>query len=83
MMRNGDLLQRARMEALFASAIPTGAMPGRAELAAAIRAAVRTYRGVRGCAAEMGAAYGESPETAIARIRWARGVVAGSASRFR
>jgi hypothetical protein len=66
----------ARAEALFASLMTTGSDPSPAEVAAAIRQAVRTWHGVRGCAAELAAAYGEYPEAAAIRMRWARRVVA-------
>jgi hypothetical protein len=45
-------------------------------VADAVRWAVDQYHGIRGCAAEMAAAYGNDPDSAVARMRWARGVVA-------
>lgn len=65
----------ARAEALFASDISSQCQPDESEVAAAIRRAVRAHGGVRGCAGEVGAAYGECPETAAARMRWARRVI--------
>jgi hypothetical protein len=40
--------------------------------------AVRVYGGTRGCAGEMAAAYGEHPETAATRMRWARHAIHAS-----
>jgi hypothetical protein len=68
-------MEVARAEALFASYLATSSHPDRAEVAAQVSAAVRTFGGVRGCAAEVAYAYGERPETAAARMRWARTVI--------
>ena len=46
-----------------------------AAVTAAVRSAVLTHGGVRGCAEAVGAAYGDYPETAAARMRWARQVI--------
>jgi hypothetical protein len=70
-----ETVQVARAEALFASALPAGGDPTRTEVTAAIRDAVRAHGGTHGCAAAMAAAYGDSPETAAARMRWALRVV--------
>lgn len=70
-----DMLVTARAEALFASALPTGGQPHRSDLDLIIRETVRRYRGVRGCAEEMAAAFGQYPETAAPRMRWSRQVV--------
>jgi hypothetical protein len=75
MTRSDDLLTAARAEALFTSDISASSQPSPVEVAAAIRQAVRRYGGTRGCAAEVAAAYGDRPETAAPRMRWARGVV--------
>lgn len=66
----GDLTV-ARAEALFASDLSQWASPGTAEVMAAIRHALRVFGGSRGCAGEVAAAFGESPETAVSRMRWA------------
>jgi hypothetical protein len=47
------------------------------EVAAAIRHAFGAHHGIRGCAGEVAAAYGEHPETAASRMRWARAVIDG------
>jgi hypothetical protein len=70
-----DLLTAARAEALFTSDLSAGSSPTRDQVTAAIRRALRNYGGVRGCAAEVAAAYGDCPETAAPRMRWSRGVV--------
>ncbi len=70
-----DHLIAARAEALFASDISIHCRPTEAAVEAAIRRAVRAHGGVRGCAAEVGAAYGDYPETAANRMRWARQVI--------
>lgn len=61
----------ARAEALFASTLSTCEPHDRAELKAAIAAAVRHYGGVKGCAELMAAEFGEHPVQAAERMRWA------------
>jgi hypothetical protein len=68
-------LTAARAEALFTSQLATGSQPTYDVAQTAIRIAVRTYGGVRGCAAEVAAEYGDHPELAAPRMRWARHVV--------
>jgi hypothetical protein len=75
MTRSTDLLTAARAEALFASGLSAGSPLSHAVVHAAITHAVHTYGGTRGCAGEMAAAYGEHPETAATRMRWARHVI--------
>lgn len=70
-----EVLVNARAEALFTSLLATGTQPSRREVATAVANAVRVRRGVRGCAAQMAAAYGERPEAAARRMRWARRVI--------
>ena len=67
----------ARAEALFASDLSAQREHTRTEVAAAIRRAVGVHNGIRGCAGEVAAAYGEHPETAARRMRWARSVIEG------
>jgi hypothetical protein len=74
--RPGQLLA-ARAQALFTSDLSAHCEHTQVEVAAAIRHAFRTRNGVRGCAAEVAAAYGEDPETAARRMRWARAVIHG------
>lgn len=65
----------ARAAALFASDLPAGSRPSAALVETAIVVAVRTCGGTRGCVAKLAAAYGDYPETAVVRMRWARSVV--------
>ena len=75
MATTADILLTARTEALFVSDLPAGTRAGRRELDAAIRTTVRALGGVRACAAEMAREYGDRPETAAARMSWARTLV--------
>ncbi|MBG0565819.1 hypothetical protein [Actinoplanes aureus] len=68
-------LTDARAEALFTSPLATGSRPDHDIVEQAIRAAVRARGGVRGCAADVAAEYGDHPECAVPRMRWARGIV--------
>jgi hypothetical protein len=68
-----DIVAVARAEALFVSDLSTASQPTRAQADAVIRRAVRCYGGTRGCAGEVAAAYGQYPEAAAARMRWALG----------
>ena len=70
-----DDLTAARAEALFASDLSQWASPAKAEVAAAIKHALRVFGGTRACAGEVAAAFGERPETAVSRMRWALQVV--------
>ena len=71
------VLTAARAEALFtAGHLSTGSHPGFEVVEEAIRGAVRAHGGVRGCAADVAAEYGDPPEVAVPRMRWARDVIA-------
>jgi len=65
----------ARADALFVSTLQRSDEPSTEQVRQAIAAAVRAF-GVRGCAARVAQAYGEHPETAAGRMRWARAAVA-------
>ncbi len=69
-------ISTARADALFVSALQRSEEPGTDQVRQAIAAAIRDY-GARGCAARVAQAYGEHPETAVLRMRWARAVVTG------
>src|SRR5918997_4339251 len=71
-----DLLTSARAAALFASDVSTTEQPSRAQVDAAIKDALRAHGGIRGCTAALAAAYGDYPDLAPSRMRWARRVVA-------
>jgi hypothetical protein len=67
----------ARADALFASTLQRSDQPSAAQVHQAIAAAVSTF-GTRGCAAQVAQAFGEHPETAVPRMRWARAAVAAA-----
>jgi hypothetical protein len=66
-----------RADALFVSALQRGDHPGARQVRQAVAAAVRTF-GPRGCAGRVAQEFGDHPETAVTRMRWAR-QVAGDA----
>jgi hypothetical protein len=67
----------ALADALFTSDLSARCEHTPIEVATAIRHAIGTHAGTGGCAAEVAAEYGEHPETAARRMRWARAVVDG------
>jgi hypothetical protein len=69
-------MSTARADALFASALQRSDEPSAAQVRQAVAGAVRAF-GARGCAARVAQAYGEHPETAVLRMRWARAMVKG------
>lgn len=71
MNRSPGLLTAARAEALFTSPLSANVQSGLAEVTDAIRRAVRAHGGTRGCAIEVAGEYGDHPETAAPRMRWA------------
>jgi hypothetical protein len=66
-----------RAAALFASALQRSDQPSGAQIRQAIAMAMQAL-GERGCAASVAQAYGEHPETAVMRMRWARAAAAGA-----
>jgi hypothetical protein len=68
-------LTAARAGALFASDLSARCHPGRAAVTGAISRAIARYGSLDGCSGEVAAAYGDYPETAASRMRWARGVI--------
>ena len=62
-------------DALFVSVIQGSDRPDASQVRKAIAAAVRAYGG-RGCAQRVAQEFGDHPETAVARMRWARAVTA-------
>ncbi|HEX8631182.1 MAG TPA: hypothetical protein VF755_23740 [Catenuloplanes sp.] len=70
-----DPIAAARAAALFVSTVSAADRLTGAQVRAAIRQALRTHGGTRGCVGDVAAAYGEHPELAAGRMRWARGVV--------
>ena len=67
----------ARADALFASALQRSDEPSAEQVGQAIAASVRAF-GTRGCAARVAQAYGDHPETAVTRMRWALATVAAA-----
>jgi hypothetical protein len=61
-------------EALFASVLQRSDRPSPGQVRKAVAAAVRAYGG-RGCAGLVAQEFGDHPETAVQRMRWARAVV--------
>jgi hypothetical protein len=58
-------------DALFASGLQRCDAPGAAQVRQAIAAAIRAF-GRSGCAGRVAQEFGDHPETAVIRMRWAR-----------
>jgi hypothetical protein len=69
------VLNTVRSHALFVSALQPSDDPDAEQVRQAITGAVRQF-GSRGCAGRMAQEFGDHPETAVARMRWARQIVA-------
>jgi len=69
-------ISAARADALFVSALQRSDQPSARQVRQAIAAAIAAYGGL-GCAAQVAQAFGEHPDTAATRMRWARTMVAG------
>ena len=63
-------------DALFASALQHSDKPDPGQVRKVIAAAVRAYGG-GGCAQRVAQEFGDHPETALARMRWAHAVAGG------
>ncbi|MDF5758335.1 hypothetical protein [Spongiactinospora sp. TRM90649] len=72
---SADLLRAARAKALFVSPLSATGSPSAEEATHAIRAALRVHGGSRGCEGEVAAIYGDYPDTAASRMRWALATV--------
>ncbi len=68
-----------RADALFASVLQRSDEPSAWQVRRAIEAAIGNL-GDLGCAGRVAQAFGEDPETAATRMRWARAAVAGAFS---
>lgn len=66
----------ARVEALFCSQVQPSDKPGPIQVGESIAAMIRVH-GSHGCACQVAAAFGDHPDVAVQRMRWARDVVAG------
>jgi hypothetical protein len=67
-------INTVRCDALFVSALQRSDQPTPTEVRQAIRRAVRVL-GTRGCAARVAQEFGDHPEVAVERMRWARRLV--------
>jgi hypothetical protein len=67
-------VEDARCEALFVSNLQGSQSPDPEQVKLAVARAIRAL-GVRGCCAQVAQEFGDHPETAVARMRWARRVV--------
>jgi len=63
-----------KADALFASLLQRSDEPSAGQVRKAVAAAMHAYGG-RGCAARVAQEFGDHPETAVVRMRWACGVV--------
>jgi uncharacterized membrane protein len=64
-----------RAAAVFVSDLQPSDRPTPGQVAAAVLESLYAYGGATGCAAAVAAEYGEHPETAAARMRWALSLV--------
>ena len=69
-----------RCEALFASGLQPSDSPTAHMVAEAITCTVQQF-GVRGCAGRMAQEFGDHPDAAATRMRWARQLAAWAAAR--
>jgi hypothetical protein len=68
-------ISAARADALFVSALQRSEELSTGHVRLAVAAAVRAF-GSRGCAERVAQEFGDHPDTAVARMRWARTVAA-------
>jgi hypothetical protein len=66
-------ISATRADALFVSALQRGDHLGASQVRQAVAAAIQAF-GQRGCAGRVAQEFGDHPETAITRMRWARQV---------
>jgi hypothetical protein len=64
-------ISAVRADALFVSALQRCEHPSTGQVRQAVADAVRAF-GQRGCAERMAQEFGDHPETAVVRMRWAR-----------
>jgi hypothetical protein len=67
-------ISAVRADALFASTLQPSAEPSVMQIRQAIAEAIGQYGG-RGCSSRVAQAYGDHPDTAATRMRWARTTV--------
>jgi hypothetical protein len=68
-------ISAARTDALFVSALQRSDEPTLSQVREAVTASVRRF-GLRGCAGRVAEEFGEHPDLAVDRMRWARRVIA-------
>ena len=68
-------ISAVRADAVFASALQVSQRPDATQVQRAVAVAVRRFGG-RGCAERVAQEFGERPEVAAARMRWALQVAA-------
>jgi hypothetical protein len=68
-------ISAARADALFVSALQRSDELSTGQVRQAVAVAVRAF-GSRGCAERVAQEFGDHPDTAVARMRWARMVAA-------
>jgi len=62
--------EAVRAEALFASNLQCSQRPAADEVRRAVAGSLQRF-GIRGCAAQVAGEFGDHPETAVTRMRWA------------
>jgi hypothetical protein len=72
---NHQSIAVARTDALFVSALQRSDEPRASQVRQAVAAALRRF-GPPGCAERVAREFGDHPEIAAARMRWARGQIA-------
>ena len=66
--------ESVRAEALFVSSVQASDFPTVDDVRRAVATSLHEYR-IRGCAARVAGEFGDHPETAVRRMRWALDVV--------
>ncbi len=69
-----DSFQAIRAEALFVSALQRSEVPAPEQVRRAVATTLRR-NGIRGCAARVAGEFGDHPDLAVARMRWALATV--------
>jgi hypothetical protein len=66
-------IDAVRANAVFVSGLQRGDEPSAGQVRQAVAAAIRAF-GCSGCAGRVAQEFGDHPEMALVRMRWARGV---------
>ena len=66
--------EAVRAEALFVSTLQSSELPAADKVRRAVATTLR-QRGIRGCAAQVAGEFGDHPDTAVPRMRWALATV--------